>query len=124
MIILKNPHQLDKMRAAGRCSTKSWNVCEVIKAGKPPPPLMLLLRRQIRRRKAIPSFLNYRGYPKSICALLDDEVVHGIPSDTVVLREGSILSVDCGLVLMAGRQTARSLYRLARYPLTSLSLSG
>ena len=46
-----------------------------------------------------PSFLNYRGYPASICTSVDDVVMHGIPSDSVVLTEGSILSIDCGVEL-------------------------
>ena len=53
----------------------------------------------IRKNHAIPSFLHYEGYPASICASIDDAVVHGIPSEKQILREGQILSIDCGLVL-------------------------
>ena len=100
MIILKNAQQLDKMRAAGRLLHDIMQrLREVIKAGETTAAIDAFAEEQIRRNKAVPSFLNYRGYPKSICASLDDEVVHGIPSDSVVLREGSSLSVDCGLIL-------------------------
>lgn len=100
MITLKNAQQLDKMRAAGRLLYDIMQrLREVIKAGETTAAIDAFAEEQIRRNKAVPSFLNYRGYPKSICASLDDEVVHGIPSDSVVLREGSILSVDCGLIL-------------------------
>ncbi|NLD35221.1 MAG: type I methionyl aminopeptidase [Clostridiales bacterium] len=100
MIILKNAQQLDKMRAAGRLLHDIMQrLREVIKAGETTAAIDAFAEEQIRRHKAIPSFLNYRGYPKSICTSLDDEVVHGIPSDAVVLQEGSILSVDCGLIL-------------------------
>lgn len=53
----------------------------------------------IRSFGAIPSFLNYEGYPASICASVDSQVVHGIPSKKTVLKEGQIISVDCGLIL-------------------------
>lgn len=53
----------------------------------------------IRSYGAIPSFLNYEGYPASICASVDSQVVHGIPSSSTVLKEGQILSIDSGLIL-------------------------
>ena len=45
------------------------------------------------------AFLNYQGYPASICASVDQQVVHGIPSKNTVLKEGQIVSIDCGLIL-------------------------
>ena len=100
MIQIKNAAQLQKMRAAGRLLYEIMQrLREVIKPGETTAALDAFAEALIRRHNAIPSFLNYRGYPKSICASVDDEVVHGIPSDEVVLREGSILSVDCGLIL-------------------------
>lgn len=45
---------------------------------------------------AVPSFLNYEGYPASICASVDSQVVHGIPNESTVLREGQIISIDSG----------------------------
>lgn len=53
----------------------------------------------IRSFGAIPSFLNYEGYPASVCTSVDSQVVHGIPSDRTRLREGEIISLDCGLIL-------------------------
>ena len=53
----------------------------------------------IRKNHAIPSFLHYNGYPATLCTSIDDQIVHGIPSESQVLKEGSILSIDCGLVL-------------------------
>lgn len=100
MITLKNPAQLAKMRAAGHLLHDILEaIREVIRPGESTEAIDAFALEQIRRHKAIPSFLDYRGYPKSICASIDDEVVHGIPSDQVVLKEGSILSVDCGLIL-------------------------
>lgn len=51
----------------------------------------------IRDNKAIPAFKNYRGFPKAVCISVNDSVVHGIPDDTF-LKEGDIISVDCGVL--------------------------
>ncbi len=100
MIQLKNPAQLDKMRAAGALLYEVMQrLREVIRPGETTAAIDAYAESLIRRQKAVPSFLGYQGYPKSICTSVDDEVVHGIPSDAVVLEEGSILSVDCGLIL-------------------------
>ena len=100
MITLKNPAQIAKMRSAGHLLYDILqSIREVIKAGESTVAIDAYAEEKIRRAGAIPSFLNYQGFPKSICASIDDEVVHGIPSDEVVLSEGSILSIDCGLIL-------------------------
>ena len=86
----------------------SWTACgvpvlcrlrEAIKPGMSTAELDVYAEQLIRKHKAIPSFLDYQGYPASICASINDEVVHGIPSETAILKEGDILSVDCGLIL-------------------------
>ena len=100
MITLKNPAQIAKMRSAGHLLYDILqSIREVIKAGESTVAIDAYAEEKIRRAGAVPSFLNYQGYPKSICASIDDEVVHGIPSDEVALMEGSILSIDCGLIL-------------------------
>ncbi|HSK69370.1 MAG TPA: type I methionyl aminopeptidase [Candidatus Limnocylindria bacterium] len=100
MITIKNAAQLDKMRAAGRLlHSVLTRVRGAIRPGETTSAVDAFAEELIRRAGAVPSFLHYRGYPATICASIDDEVVHGIPSDRRVLREGSILSVDCGLVL-------------------------
>ena len=53
----------------------------------------------VDERGAKPSFLGYRGFPGSICASINSEVVHGIPSKKVILKEGDIISLDCGVYL-------------------------
>ena len=53
----------------------------------------------IRDHGAVPAFLGYGGFPNSICASLNDQVVHGIPSAKTILKEGDVLSVDCGTLL-------------------------
>ena len=100
MIFIKNAAQLDRMRAAGQLLHEIMQkLREVIRPGETTAAIDAYAEELIRRAGAVPSFLDYRGYPASICASVDDEVVHGIPSVKQVLRTGSILSVDCGLVL-------------------------
>lgn len=57
-----------------------------------------LAERSIREAGAEPAFLGYRGYPATLCASVNEEILHGIPSDRVVLAEGDILSLDLGLL--------------------------
>ena len=100
MISLKNPSQIAKMRDAGKILREVEDaVREAIRPGVSTMELDELAERLIRRNHAIPSSLHYEGYPCSICASLNDEVVHGIPSKHRILQEGDILSVDCTLVL-------------------------
>ena len=100
MIYLKNAQQLDCMRRAGAMLYEVLcRLREAIKPGMSTAELDVYAEQLIRKHKAIPSFLDYQGYPASICASINDEVVHGIPSETAILKEGDILSVDCGLIL-------------------------
>ncbi|MDI9521295.1 MAG: type I methionyl aminopeptidase [Bacillota bacterium] len=100
MISIKNAAQIEKMRQAGQLlHYVMMKLCEVIHEGETTAAIDAYAEELIRRHGAVPSFLNYQGYPASICASVDDEVVHGIPNDRKVLKNGSILSIDCGLIL-------------------------
>lgn len=100
MISIKNAGQIEKMRQAGQLlHYVLGKLREVIHEGETTASIDAYAEELIRRHGATPSFLDYQGYPASICASVDDEVVHGIPSGRRVLRSGSILSVDCGLIL-------------------------
>ena len=100
MISLKNSDQIGKMRVAGALLYEVLQQVRAdVKPGVTTAQLNDLAEKLIRRNHAIPSFLNYEGYPASICASVDDAVVHGIPSRAQVLREGQIISIDCGLIL-------------------------
>lgn len=100
MIYLKNVDQLNRMRKSGAllydvlCRLK-----EAIKPDISTAALDVYAEQLIRKHKAIPSFLNYEGYPATLCASINDEVVHGIPSENVILKNGDIVSIDCGLIL-------------------------
>lgn len=100
MITIKNHDQLAKMRSAGHLLYDVLcRLREAVVPGITTKALDQYAEELIRKGGAIPSFLNYHGYPASICASLEDEVVHGIPSDQVTIENGMILSIDCGLIL-------------------------
>ena len=100
MIIRKSPDELAKMRKAGRIVAGAIDVVvAAVEPGRSTLDLDRLAERYIRDQGAIPSFKGYRGtYPASICASIDDEIVHGIPSGTRKLKEGMVLSLDFGAI--------------------------
>ncbi len=97
MIVLKSAEELQAMRAAGRVVAQAHAlVREIVKPGITTLALDRAVEEFLRKREAIPAFKGYQGYPASICASPNEVVVHGIPSDDVILQEGSIVSVDIG----------------------------
>ena len=100
MITIKNAAQIEKMREAGAMLHEVLTQLRGrIEPGVTTHELDQFAEKLIRSFGAIPSFLHYQGYPASICASVDSQVVHGIPSKKTVLKEGQIISVDCGLIL-------------------------
>ena len=100
MIYLKNALQLEYMRKAGALLFEVLcRLREAIKPGMSTAELDVYAEQLILKHHAIPSFLNYEGYPASLCTSINEQVVHGIPSDKAILKEGDVLSVDCGLIL-------------------------
>ncbi len=96
-IMLKSPEQIEAMKEAGRVSAKVLR--EVGARAKPGVSTLELDRYAemlIRLEGGIPGFKGYGGFPGSICASVNDQIVHGIPSESVILQEGDILSVDTG----------------------------
>lgn len=99
-IAAKTPAELDAMEAAGRIVGMALQ--EVRAAAKPGATTLDLdkvAETVIRDHGAVPTFLGYEGFPASICASVNDVVVHGIPSRNVVLDEGDLVSIDCGATL-------------------------
>ena len=96
MITLKNSHEIELMRRAGKITAAARALAgEMVKPGVTTQEINNEVERFIRKEGAIPSFLNYSGYPGSICISVNDEVIHGIPGKRV-LNEGDIVSVDVG----------------------------
>lgn len=99
MIYTKNPAQIQKMRDAGKLLHQVLeHLKTMIKPGMTTLEIDREAERMIRAAGATPSFKGFEGFPFTICASVDEEVVHGFPSDKP-LREGQLLSVDCGLIL-------------------------
>jgi methionyl aminopeptidase len=95
--IVKEPWEIDLMRQAGRVVAAGVKVIEkLIRPGISTGELDAAFEKSVRSAGAVPTFKGYRGFPASICASVNEEVVHGIPSPGRVLKEGDILSVDCG----------------------------
>jgi methionyl aminopeptidase len=99
-IELKSPAELDAMRAAGALVAKTLaQVATHARPGVSTADLDGVAEQVIRDGGAIPSFLGYHGYPASICASVNEQIVHGIPSAARVLADGDLISVDCGAIL-------------------------
>lgn len=97
MIYLKTEDEIALLRESNQIVAKTLaEVGKFIQPGVTTKYLDQIGEDFIRSCGAVPSFLNYNGYPASLCLSINDVVVHGIPSVKTVLREGDIISVDCG----------------------------
>ena len=97
MIYLKTDDDLVFLRESGQIVAKALGtVAEYIRPGITTKYLDQIAEEFIRSCGAVPSFLNYNGFPASLCISLNDVVVHGIPSKDQILKEGDVVSVDCG----------------------------
>src|SRR5690349_1614293 len=100
MIELKTPAELEAMRAAGLVVAKALAaVTAAVRAGVSTGELDDIAFQVIRDAGAVPSFLGYHDYPATICASVNHQIVHGIPSKDQVLADGDLISVDCGAIL-------------------------
>ena len=99
-IVAKTPAELDAMEAAGRIVGIALQEVRAAAApGITTKQLDEVAEAVIRDHGAVPTFLGYNGFTGSICASVNDVVVHGIPSAGVVLQEGDLVSIDCGATL-------------------------
>ena len=98
-IEIKTPAQIEKMRAAGLVVGETLRLLQSsVRAGMTTGELDAIAEDNIRSSGATPSFKGYHGFPGSICASVNDEVVHGIPGDRV-LADGDVVSIDCGAIV-------------------------
>ena len=97
MVIIKKSEQLMLMRKAGRITAEALLVArEAIRPGVSTKEVDRRIRSFIERCGATPSFLGYNGFPGSACISLNKEVIHGIPSDKIIIHDGDIVKVDVG----------------------------
>ncbi|MGL4493395.1 MAG: type I methionyl aminopeptidase, partial [Tannerellaceae bacterium] len=100
MIYLKTDEEIELMRMANQLVGRTLaEVAKHVQPGVTTLQLDHIAEQFIRDNGAIPAFLGYGGFPNSICASVNEHVVHGIPSATTVLKDGDIISVDCGVIL-------------------------
>ena len=96
MITLKSEHEIELMRRAGKSTAAARALArDMVKPGVTTQQIDKAVYHFIKSQGATPSFLNYNGYPASVCVSVNDEIIHGIPGKRV-LKEGDIVSVDVG----------------------------
>src|SRR5215210_3740604 len=99
MIIGKSKKELEKMRAAGQLvGLVLQELRETVESGISTIQIDRAAEKMIRDAGALPTFKGYHGFPYSICASVNEQVVHGFPSE-YQLKEGDIFSIDCGATL-------------------------
>lgn len=98
-ISIKSAREIELMTEAGRILAIVHDELEkVLRPGMTTKEIDTLGEEVIRSYGCVPSFLNYNGYPASVCVSVNDEVVHGIPSHNRIIKEGDIVSLDAGVI--------------------------
>ena len=99
-IVCKSPSEIEKMRRSGHIVRQVLEaVKQEVAPGKTTMDLERVAERKIKDLGAKPAFKGYYDYPCVLCTSVNDEIVHGIPSERRVLKKGDIVSIDCGVVL-------------------------
>ena len=99
MVTIKSKREIELMREAGRIVALAHNeVAKHIVPGISTYELDQIVEKVILEKKAIPSFKGYGGFPAAACTSVNSQVVHGIPSKKVILKEGDIISIDIGAI--------------------------
>ena len=100
MIYLKTKREIELMKEACRITKGMLDICEKnIRPGISTLELDKIAEDYCRSQGAIPNFKGYGGFPASICASIDDVIVHGIPRADIILKEVQIISIDCGAMI-------------------------
>ncbi len=99
-ILIKTAAEIEKMRASGRILREVHNaIAPVVKPGASTMDLENAAAAKIAEFGVIPAFKGYHGYPAALCTSINEEVVHGIPNSERILKDGDIVSIDCGVIL-------------------------
>ncbi len=100
MILLKTAEEIELIRASNMLVSETLaEVGKHVAPGVSTEKLDQIAETFIRDHGAVPGFLGYQGYPKTLCTSVNSQVVHGIPSEKVILLEGDVVSVDCGVIM-------------------------
>ena len=110
-VSIKSEREIELMRIAGKLLEEVHDeLGKIIRPGISTLEIDTLGEKLIRERGCTPNFLHYNGYPASICVSVNEEVVHGIPKKTRILREGDIVSLDAGLIYKGYHSDAARTY--------------
>ena len=110
-VSIKTEHEIELMREAGHLLEKVHDgLIPYIKPGMSTKEIDRIGEQMIRDMGCIPNFLNYGGFPASFCISLNDEVVHGIPSDEKIIQDGDLVKIDAGLIYKGYHSDAARTY--------------
>ena len=110
-VSIKSEREIQLMRESCKILAKVHEeLGKAIKPGITTKDIDILAEKLIRSYDCIPNFLNYNGYPASVCVSVNEEVVHGIPTTQRILMEGDIVSLDCGCIYKGYHSDAARTY--------------
>lgn len=122
-VSIKTKREIELMRESNHRLEKVFDAMEkMIRPGISTWEIDQAARELIAQQGGIPNFLNYEGYPAAVCTSVNEEVVHGIPSKTRILKEGDIISLDCGLILNGYHSDAARTYAVGQISETEQKL--
>lgn len=122
-VSIKTKREIELMRESNHRLEKVFDAMEkMIRPGISTWEIDQAARDLIAQQGGIPNFLNYEGYPAAVCTSVNDEVVHGIPSKSRILKEGDIISLDCGLILNGYHSDAARTYAVGQISETEQKL--
>lgn len=110
-VSIKSEREIQLMRESCKILAKVYEELEkAIRPGVSTKEIDTLAEKLIRSYDCIPNFLNYNGFPGTICASVNEEVVHGIPDKNRILKDGDIISIDCGCIYKGYHSDAARTY--------------
>lgn len=110
-VSIKSEREIQLMRESCKILAKVYEELEkAIRPGVSTKEIDTLAEKLIRSYDCVPNFLNYNGFPGTICASVNEEVVHGIPDKNRILKDGDIISIDCGCIYKGYHSDAARTY--------------
>ena len=115
MVTVKSPREIELMQKSGRLLAQVHEgLAKVIRPGISTKEIDVICEELIRKCGGTPNFLNYQGYPASVCVSVNEEVVHGIPREDRILQDGDIVSLDTGLIYQGYHSDAARTYGVGK----------
>jgi methionyl aminopeptidase len=122
-IMIKTPQEIEKMRISGIALRKVHDaIAPHVVPGASTMDLEEIAVKKIAELGAVAAFKGYHGYPSALCTSVNDEVVHGMPNAKRILKEGDILSIDCGVIIDGFYSDAAVTYPIGKVSLEARKL--